>query len=283
MKKTAVVIINYNDADTTIKLLENIKDYKILNKIVVVDNASIDNSLKKLKKYSSSKIDIIKNSINKGYASGLNYGAKYLIKEIGPCNIIFSNSDIIINKEEDIKILIKNISDKYPIVGPVINEHGNINRGWKLPSVKNEILANLPLISRKLNKKILYSNDHYLKDISQVDVVSGCFFIVDSDALEKINYFDENTFLYYEENILAKKIKDINKKELIVNRVEVIHDHSVSIDKSINRVRKYKTLKESQAYYVNNYLKANILEKLLLLITNKISLFILYIRCLIKS
>ena len=70
---------------------------------------------------------------------------------------------------------------------------------------------------------------------------------------------------------------------MIVNRVEVIHDHSVSIDKSINRVRKYKTLKESQAYYVNNYLKANILEKLLLLITNKISLFILYIRCLIKS
>ena len=98
--------------------------------------------------------------------------------------------------------------------------------------------------------------------------------MIDGKILEKVNYFDENTFLYYEENILAKKIKDISKKEAINNKV--------TIDKNIKKINKYKILKTSQKYYVHNYLKANKLELLLLCLTNKLSLLILYIRCLIK-
>ena len=51
MEKIGFVIINYNDYENTNKLLNNIKDYKCLNKIVIVDNHSTDNSLKKLKKF----------------------------------------------------------------------------------------------------------------------------------------------------------------------------------------------------------------------------------------
>ena len=50
MQKLGMVIINYNDYSTTKKLLENIVDYSCLDKIVVVDNCSTDDSFKKLKK-----------------------------------------------------------------------------------------------------------------------------------------------------------------------------------------------------------------------------------------
>ena len=282
-KKIGMVIINYNDAKSTKRLLNNIKNYKCLDKIVIVDNCSTDNSLDELKAFESNHITIIKNSTNNGYAAGLNVGAKYLIKELGPCNIIFSNSDIIIKGEKDLKVLSSDINDTVAVVGPVISEQGRYNRGWKLPSTNTEILLNLPLISRYFKKKLLYYKEsHFKKDISYVDVVSGCFFMVDSEALEKVDYFDETTFLYYEEQILAKKMKNINKKECIDNRVKIIHDHSVTIDKNVKKINKYKILKTSQKYYVEEYLNPNLIQKCLLYITDKLSLLILYIRCLFR-
>ena len=282
MRKLAMVIINYNDYLTTMKLINNIKDYKCLDKIIIVDNCSIDDSYDKLKNEVPDYIDVIRADENKGYAAGLNYGAKYAMGILDNPIIIFSNSDIIIDREESLIKLKEDITDDVKVVGPVVYEHGSLNRGWKRTTPFIETLCNLPLISRYFKKKLLYyTDDYYKEDISIVDVVSGCFFLVDGETLEKVNYFDENTFLYYEEFILSSKMKRLNKKELIDNKVKIIHDYSVSIDKSIKRVGKYKILKNSQKYYVKNYLKANMIELFFLWLTNKLSLIILYIRCLL--
>lgn len=281
MSKIGFVIVNYNDAKTTIKLLKQIKEFKNIDNIIVVDNNSTDDSYNQLKKQEIDNITIIKNNENKGYASGMNVGAKYLIEKIGKCYIIFSNSDIIIKKKEDLNLLSSDINEEVGVVSPVIDEHGNLNRGWKKTTAMMEILLNLPYISRYFKrKKLYYKDDYYKKDKSYVDVVSGCFFIVDSEVLKQVDYFDENTFLYYEELIFSKRLEKIGKKLIVDNRVKVIHDHSVTIDKNIKRINKYKILKASQRYYVKHYLDGNLLEMALLYITNKISLFILYIRCL---
>ena len=71
------------------------------------------------------------------------------------------------------------------------------------------------------NYDTYYNDEHYKTDISYVDVVSGCFFMVDSKFLMDNNYFDENTFLYYEEQIFAKKVMNENKKEAIDNKVTI--------------------------------------------------------------
>ena len=281
MSKIGFVIVNYNDAKTTIKLLKQIKEFKNIDNIIVVDNNSTDDSYNQLKKQEIDNITIIKNNENKGYAAGMNVGAKYLIEKIGKCHIIFSNSDIIIKKKEDLNLLSSDINEEVGVVSPVIDEHGNLNRGWKKTTAMMEILLNLPYISRYFKReKLYYKDDYYKKDKSYVDVVSGCFFIVDSEVLKQVDYFDENTFLYYEELIFSKKLEKIGKKLIVDNRVKVIHDHSVTIDKNIKRINKYKILKASQRYYVKHYLDGNLLEMALLYITNKISLFILYIRCL---
>ena len=128
-KKIGMVIVNYNDFKMTSRLLNNIKDYKCLKEIVVVDNNSTDDSFDKLKEFESNRITIIKNS-SRHFSSGLNAGAKYLIKKVGDCNIIFSNSDIIIKGEEDLKRLSSDIKKDVVVVGPTIVECGTLNRGW---------------------------------------------------------------------------------------------------------------------------------------------------------
>ena len=209
-KKLGMVIVNYNDFDMTKRLLDNVKDYKCLKEIVVVDNNSTDDSFDKLKEFESNRITIIKNS-SRHFSSGLNVGAKYLIKKVGDCNIIFSNSDVIIKGEEDLKQLSSNINSDIVVVGPVVRGGDVLNRGWKMSTANQEILFNIPLLSRYFKKKYLPYKD-YSKDITYVDVVSGCFFMVDSKFLMDNDYFDEKTFLYYEEQIFAKKVIDKNKK-----------------------------------------------------------------------
>ncbi|MEG2385022.1 MAG: hypothetical protein RSB19_05570, partial [Erysipelotrichaceae bacterium] len=73
----------------------------------------------------------------------------------------------------------------------------------------------------------------------------------------------------YEENILYKKLEQIHKKVCIDSNVSVVHNHSVTIDKSMNKLNKYKELKKSQYYFHCVYNKANMLQRCLLKLSDK--------------
>lgn len=277
--KTGIIIVNYNDFTSTEKLINNIKDYRVIDKIVVVDNHSSDDSPQKLKKLKLPKLKVIINEENKGYSYAINTGAKYLIDEYKECNIIISNADVIIEKEEDIETLIKLLHRKnVGIVAPTILERGTKNRGWKNPTPKQEIVLNLAYIHRFFRKKYLYyDDDYYQGDFSIVDVLSGCFFLIQSKTLQAVNYLDDHVFLYYEENILAKKLQVKKKINLISNKVTIIHNHSVTIDKSLKKIKKYKAQKKSQYYFEVEYNNASLLERMLLKLTAWLSQIILSI------
>ena len=75
MKKIGFIIINFNDHKTTKKLINNIKNYKIIDEIVVVDNKSTDKSVLELQKIDN--ITLIANEENYGFAKAINIGCKY--------------------------------------------------------------------------------------------------------------------------------------------------------------------------------------------------------------
>lgn len=283
--KTGMVIIHYNDLESVTNLIKNVSNYKVLDRVVIVDNNSKKEIKNELKKLANKKIKLIENSENKGFAYAINIGCKELIKEFKECNIIVSNCDIIIDKEEDIKELVNRLDNKkVGVVAPVILENNKLNRGWKQPGPLMDSLLNVVYIHRILRKKyVFYSEEHYKDETSKVDVVSGCFFLLKSKTLEKVNYFDEKTFLYYEENILAKKIKNINLDLIVCNDIIIIHNHSVSIDKNLKKINKLKIQKQSQYYFQTNYNNANWFEKFLLKGTALISRIILTIVYFLKD
>ena len=274
-----MVIVNYNDYETTKRLLDNVKDYKVLKEIVVVDNKSTDDSLKKLKKLESKKITIIDSGNNKGYSYALNVGCKYLIDKYKVLNIVISNSDIIIDSENDIKDLNSYISDKNVIVGPTIIQGNDLNRGFKVPTPWQDIKQNIVFWGKRvLANELNYPDNYYHKDISKVDTVSGCFFMISSKHLEEMGYFDENVFLYYEENIMGIKTKRLKKNIIVCNNVDVVHDHSVSIDKSLKRIKKYDILKTSQEYFEKTYNGASRIELFFLKVFRYLTRFLLLIK-----
>lgn len=86
--ESVLIVLNYNDAITTKKLINNAENIKKIDKIVVVDNNSSDNSLEELEKLKGEKTDVIKAEKNGWYAYGNNYGVTYAIRNYSPKYIL---------------------------------------------------------------------------------------------------------------------------------------------------------------------------------------------------
>ena len=280
--EAVLIVLNYNDFETTEKLLKNVKRVNTFGKVIVVDNFSTDNSYEKLKKYRNEKTDVIRTERNGGYAYGNNYGIKYAVKNYNPQIIFISNPDVEIseNTVNEVLYFFKKNEKKKNKIGIVTGKmvttsNANIHPAWRLPTYTNCIWENLIILRKLLHiDGGYYKAEHFNKSVSRVDVVSGAFFAVKTDVILEAGMFDENTFLYGEENILAFKLKEKGYESYILNQYEFLHHHSVSISKSINSMgQKLDLAYESRCLYLEKYLKIQGLKKFFHKITYKIGKF----------
>lgn len=265
--KFAIVVLNYNDYKTTIEYVNKIKEYKIINKIIIVDNHSTNkDEISYLKKVESDKVEVICSEKNGGYAYGNNLGLKYLEKIDNYEYVAISNPDVYV-EEQTIKTCLDylKLHKKVAIVAPRMNfVNGPARRAaWKKRTPIIDI-ANSTRITELLLypffRKGEYSKKEYENEYLKVDCIAGSFFIAKYDSLKKINYFDEKTFLFYEEDIIGNKIKDIGLEIHILNKLKFIHYDSQTIGKLMNMFKKQDIIFDSRIYYQKKYNYANIVE-----------------------
>lgn len=249
-----LVVLNYNDARTTTKYIKHIKRFSAIQKIIVVDNCSSDNSYAQLLPLVSDKIDVIKSKKNGGYAYGNNYGIRYAIEKYNPKICFVSNPDVLFDNITIIKM--QNYLEKnndVAIVAPVVNQGYNV---WNLPQFMG-VIESLFLLWHNIHKllikeKILHSSDEAVK----VGSVEGSFFAISTMAYKLIDGFDERTFLYYEENIIAKKINNHGLDIIALKNCRYDHFHSTSIHKEYGtKAKTFLLLYPSVSLYLNEYLK----------------------------
>lgn len=264
--KNCFLIVNYNDYKSTKHLIDNVCNYSCLEEIVVVDNYSREDQIELLSTMDYKNVTVIYNESNLGYSGAINVGADYLIKKYKKCNIIVSNSDVVILSQEDIMTLIKELNKKsVGLVGPQILERGNILKGRKDVSVNYDILALTPIIKNFVDpRKLYYEIGYYNEETSLVEVLSTCFFLINSETLKSINFMDENVFLYYEDYILCNKVRKKGLDIVLCNNVKIKHLYSVSVDKNYKTVNKKKMFSESALYYHSTYHDINFIQKKLL-------------------
>ncbi len=276
--KTGIVILNYNDAVSTSTLVDSIIGYASIGHIAVVDNCSTDESWKILKnKYDAQeKVSVISSGKNGGYSYGNNYGACYLIKEYGTDIIFIANPDVLFDEA-----LIEAITQKYEkkegyavLTGVMMRPDGSVDPApyRQLFSYTHDLGDCFLTIRRLVYEKKRYEVD-YSVPVMDVEVVQGSFFAITAEAFEKINGLDENIFLYYEELILAKKLKAAGYKTGLLTDKTYLHNHSVSIRRSMKNIKIWKAVLKSKYYYQKNYNNANALQMILLRICGGFSLF----------
>lgn len=284
--KVATIIVNYNDVEDTIKFVKEISEYKIINRIVVVDNLSTTaGAFDTLKKLEDLKVKVIQSEKNGGYDYGNNFGIRYLQSLNEKYDyIIVSNPDIEISEQAITSCL--NVIDndkKIGVIAPRMFNKDNkpIRRSaWKMRTFGLDVIHAtrlLEIIFYKILRNGEYSNKEYEQEILEVEAISGAFFIIDSNVLEKIGLLDENVFLFYEEDILAKKLAQLNLKTISLNSEKFIHYESQTIGKTLNYYKKMKQMYKSKMYYHINYNKINIIQKLIFRILYIFRLFELII------
>lgn len=267
--KVAVIIVNYNDAEDTLKYVKKITEYETINRIVVVDNKSTTTgTFDKLKELESLKVKVIESDKNGGYDYGNNFGIKYLdsINEEFDYYII-SNPDIEVS-EDAIKhcLDVINSNDKIAVISPrMLNKDRNPIRrsSWKIRTFGLDVVHSTRLLELLLYKVLRngeYSNKEYEVEKLEVEAISGAFFVIKANILKEIGLLDENVFLFYEEDILAHKLRDRNYKTISLNSEYFIHYESQTIGKSLSYYRKMKQMFKSKMYYHKTYNKINLLQ-----------------------
>ena len=252
----------------TKKCIESILKISNKLKIMVLDNNSIDGSFANLKEsyQENYQVEIFETGSNLGYAKGNNFGFKLISKNYKNVKyVVVMNPDIEVSDCKVFKklysFLKKNEDYSIATCEQIFNKswNGIDNVGWKLPTKINLFFAGT-LIGKIFNFE---TNEHYenlaLIDgqyAVEVDVVSGCFFMANLEDLINAGLFDDRTFLYYEENILAKKLKDMGKKEAVILDEFFYHNHQEKDKKLTNYNKKIvdrRFLLNSKMVYVENY------------------------------
>lgn len=265
--EVVMIVLNYNDSDTTIKYINLIKDYNSVDHIIIVDNASTDDSVNKIKPYINGKIEMVVSLDNCGYASGNNCGLRYACEKYPDCtHFIVSNPDIVVSNSS-ISSLVSYLQSNDTVAlatGIIRGLDGRVvsNFGWRLPSesqiLLNSFYSTYYLTNKILERGIYFKYDEHDNNPIKVDAVPGCFFVVKAEVMKAIGFFDEDTFLFCEENIIGYKIKEMNLTSIVLPTVEIIHENSVSISKSIKKSYEIKKiLCESYIVYLKKYLKKN--------------------------
>lgn len=275
--KLGLVVLNYNDSDSTITFLNHVKEYKKIDKIVVVDNCSSDGSFSKLKEMERDNVDVVQTEENRGYASGNNFGVKYLSDNYSPEYIIISNPDVSFDEKTVDTILgyLEELSDA-GVVGGRMNCLSSIELpiAWKLPRFRDCLIQDSYIIKKIFGDPLEYKKGQLDSEICKVDVLPGSMFAFKTDVFNQVGGFDENTFLYYEENILAYKLKNKGFNNYLINSCSYDHMHSVSINKSISSVkRRFKVAFQSRMWYCKNYLNISALQMFLLYVFYEIGVF----------
>lgn len=218
--KVSIILLNYNGANDTIQCIKSIKENEknLDYDIVVVDNKSTDDSIKKLEKLEG--IIFLKNEENRGFAAGNNYGIKYAIDN-GAEYILLLNNDTEIEKNA-ISIMLENYK-KHKEVGIM---------GARIMYSDNKELINY--CGGHINfTKATVVHEHYREkyvkediECKQTDFITGCTMLFSKEIIEKVGYLPEEYFMYYEDADYCIKTKEKGFK-LFISLNSIIY-HKVS-------------------------------------------------------
>ena len=264
--KINCVVLNYNDAETVEKLVRGIENYGCLDRIVVVDNASTDDSWQRLKRLEGGKTDLIRAGSNQGYGAGNNLGVRFAMKKNKATHVVIANPDVFFTESCILKLA--RIFSGHPHVGVAAaamedRNYGSSLNGWRSHGFLGQLLWMGPVSRRLFGRALSYPKEKLEgKKAVYVDVVHGSMLMVDGKAFAECGGYDEGIFLYQEEMVLADRMKALGYRTVLLLTEHYRHDHSVSIGKSFHQELERQRIREqSTLYYMKHYLSVNPLQE----------------------
>jgi GT2 family glycosyltransferase len=242
----AVVVPNWNGADSLSACLDSLLAQSIPLRVIVVENGSTDSSIELLEKYSD--IEIILHDTNKGFAGGVNAGFRRAIDD-GLKYVATLNNDAVADKDwlENLVYIL----DKNPKVGIVTSKLLTAD-GKRLDSTGDYLtIWGLPYPRGRGESNI----DKYDGE-TEIFGASGGASLYRSKALQEIGLFDEDFFAYYEDVDLSFRAQLAGWKVRYQPKAVVYHQIGATSSK-IKGFATYQTMKNQQLLLYKNLPRAH--------------------------
>lgn len=216
-----IIVLTYNSSHVIKDCLSNLNFEKY--KVVVVDNNSSDNTLEVVQ-HNFSKAEIIANKKNIGFGRGNNLA----LNKVTTTFALVLNPDAII-EEKDIDIILERmkLDQKVAIAGPLALENYPISQD-EIKQKKEEIKRDLVSIKDSYYKKTECGIDTKF-------IVGACAFFRVS-IFQKIGFFDENIFMFYEDDEIALRVRNNGYYCLTVPEAVMVHKGGLSSKKSARTI-----------------------------------------------
>lgn len=241
--KCSIVIVNYKSKEYLQKCIRSIENKLFKNKdalfpfeIIVVNN---DPKPLKIRPNNPLDVRVINNPKNIGYGGANNIGAKNAFGEY----LFFLNPDTVL-LDSSIAKMIRQL-DKHKevgIIGPrIIDYYRKAPQPWTCGTktdLANIIFKNT--INKPWNKKRAVN----------VDWVSGTALLIRKDLFEQVGGFDENFFMYFEDQDLCLRVKKSGKAIIFCPHSVILHYDGKSWN---NELHKKKAFFESQTYFFQKH------------------------------
>lgn len=210
-----VIIISYNSYSVIKQCLDLVcRTDKF--KVIIIDNASEDNSANLLRE-EYSNCDVVTLSKNFGYGRAANEGFKR------------TNTEFALLINPDVKASLDEIEQ---LLGFAVHSRKEVAL-WA-PSLDVNFKGN--------------------EEAESVDWISGCAMLFNLPIVRKIGFFDPRIFLYYEETVLCKRLIQAGLKIKRCKTVFFKHLEGRSSGSQLNiEITKAWHYGWSKAYYFNQY------------------------------
>jgi N-acetylglucosaminyl-diphospho-decaprenol L-rhamnosyltransferase len=250
----SIVIVNWNTGDLLRECLTSISTARLplgwaLERIVVVDNASSDDSVERIEPIPL-PLEIVRNQVNRGFGAACNQGAQCGNSEL----LLFLNPDTRLLEEslvEPIQALTEAASPPGIVGVQLLDAEGNISVSCaRFPRATHFVVAALGIdrIWPRL-AHLMVDWDH--RDTRTVDQVMGAFFMTRRNLFETLGGFDERFFVYFEEVDFALRAQRLGWTSLFLSGTQAYHIGGGSSSKVRDRRLMYQL--RSRVLYANKH------------------------------
>lgn len=226
----SIIVVTYNGHDVVAECLDSINALRWSKReVIIVDNASSDNTLEQVSKIMPAS-DVIRLSVNRGYGGGANAGARKARGEI----LLFANQDVSLDEKFLDGIISTMTADNS------IGVCGGIVIAWD----RSWLVSTGQVFERFTGYGLDYgfgSSDLNLRRKTD-DVFSpnGAAFAVKRELFLEIGGFAEDLFMYFEETDLAWRARMAGAR-IVCNSTSLVRH-------KIDRGRAYAA---SSRYYID--------------------------------
>lgn len=214
----SIIIVSFNTRQILLACLESVyaRTRDLAFEVLVIDNNSADGSADAVKERFPS-VGLIRNPENRGLSSAYNQG----IKASRGRYLVFLNSDTILTENSFLKIV------RY------LDEHSEFGIGTPRIVDESNVVSSMRFRQdtpwdalRKILGK--YDGDKEAREMGkeeakEVEAIGGPSFFVRRTLLETIGLFDENYFLYNEEDDFCRRARRRGHKVLYYPETTLVH------------------------------------------------------------